>query len=116
MKTWNIQRTQYKISDFVNWQKNSELNLSPIFQRRAVWPKGAKSYLIDSVLRGLPIPPIILRELPAQVDTFKSVREVVDGQQRIRTVLSFIAPQTLNDFDIARDSFKISKSHCTGSA
>ena len=111
MKTWNIQRTQYKISDFINWQKSNELNLSPIFQRRAVWPKGAKSYLIDSVLRGLPIPPIILRELPAEVETFRSVREVVDGQQRIRTVLSFVAPQTLNDFSVNRDSFKISKSH-----
>ena len=111
MKSWNIQRTQYKISDFINWQKSNELNLSPIFQRRAVWPKGAKSYLIDSVLRGLPIPPIILRELPAEVETFRSVREVVDGQQRIRTVLSFVAPQTLNDFNLERDNFKISKSH-----
>ncbi len=111
MKDWNIQKTQFKVADFVNWRKNSELNLSPMFQRRAVWSKGAKSYLLDTILRGLPVPPIILRDLPPDVDTFKSVREVVDGQQRLRTLLAFITPQTIDDYDVNRDKFTISKSH-----
>ena len=62
MKTWNIQRTQFKVSDFVNWYRSNELELSPIFQRRSVWPTGAKSFLIDTVMRGLPIPAVILQE------------------------------------------------------
>ncbi|WP_166822719.1 DUF262 domain-containing protein [Thalassoroseus pseudoceratinae] len=111
MKKWNIHRTQYKVSDFVNWQRNDELNLSPSFQRRSVWPRGAKSYLVDSILKGLPIPPIILRDLPADVRTFKAVREVVDGQQRIRTILSYVAPQTLNDYEAKGDFFKLSRTH-----
>ena len=111
MRTWNIQKTQFKVSDFINWARNGELNLSPSFQRRSVWSLGAKSYLLDSILRGLPIPPLILRELPPDIKTFKSIREVVDGQQRIRTVLSFIAPQVLNDFSVARDQFLIKKAH-----
>ncbi|MGV3483426.1 MAG: DUF262 domain-containing protein [Planctomycetaceae bacterium] len=111
MKTWDIQKTQFKVADFVNWAKNQELNLSPSFQRRAVWSKGAKSYLVDSVLRGLPIPPIILRDLAPNIQTFASIREVVDGQQRLRTMLTFILPQVLNDFNFDRDHFTISRSH-----
>ena len=111
MKSWDIQRTLFKVADFVNWSKNDELDLSPLFQRRAVWSNGAKSYLIDTILRGLPIPPVILRDLPPDIRTFRSVREVVDGQQRLRTVLSFVAPQTLATFDNAKDPFTISKSH-----
>ncbi|MEL7499013.1 MAG: DUF262 domain-containing protein [Planctomycetota bacterium] len=111
MKSWNIQRTQFKVSDFINWQKNKELNLSPSFQRRSVWPKGAKSYLMDSIVRGLPIPPIILRDIPPDIQTFQSIREVIDGQQRIRTIISFISPGALHDFDASRDKFTIYKSH-----
>ncbi|MCC6681167.1 MAG: DUF262 domain-containing protein [Phycisphaeraceae bacterium] len=110
MKTWNIQRTQFKVSDFINWYKNQELELSPIFQRRPVWKPGAKSYLIDTMMRGLPIPAIILRDVPSNLTTFKSSREVVDGQQRIRTAISFVAPELLRG-RIEADIFKISRSH-----
>ena len=37
--------------------------------------------------------------------------EVVDGQQRIRTLLSFIAPESLKDFDDDTDSFTVRKVH-----
>ena len=113
MKTWNIQRTQFKVSDFINWYRSGDLNLSPIFQRRPVWPLGAKSYLIDTIMRGLPIPSIILRDVPSDLDTFQSRREVVDGQQRIRTVVAFVAPELIKDSQ-PTDEFKISRSHNPG--
>ncbi len=110
MKTWNIQRTQFKVADFVNWYRNEELNLSPSFQRRSVWKPGAKSYLIDTVMRGLPIPAILLRDVPSDLRTLRSVREVVDGQQRIRTLISFVARDLLRDPSQA-DDFKINRAH-----
>jgi hypothetical protein len=39
------------------------------------------------------------------------MREVVDGQQRIRTVISYIAPKLLKDFDPSRDVFDIKRTH-----
>ena len=111
MKRWDIQKTQFKVADFLNWAKRDELDLSPMFQRRSVWAKGAKSYLLDTILRGLPIPPIILRDLPPDVKTFRSIREVVDGQQRLRTLLTYIAPKIVNDYNPNRDDFKILKAH-----
>ena len=111
MKTFDVLRTLYKVSNFVSWQKVKSLVLSPSFQRRAVWKPGAKSYLIDTIDRGLPIPIIFLREQKTDLATFEPKQEVVDGQQRIRTVLSFINPTLLEDFNPDRDLFTVKATH-----
>lgn len=110
-KSFEIQRTFYKISDIISWQRNGTLDLSPSFQRRPVWKKGAKSYLIDTIIRGLPIPIIFLREKKSDLKKLEPRREIVDGQQRIRTVISYIDPLLLKDFRPDRDEFKIMDTH-----
>lgn len=112
VKIWNTLRTTYKVSDFIQWQRDGALILNPDFQRRSVWKAGAKSYLIDTIIRGLPIPIIFLRDLKSDLQTFSPRRDVIDGQQRLRTVIAFVAPDLLGkDFDPSRDVFKISKAH-----
>lgn len=111
MQTDQISKTHYKVSDFIAWAKTSTLILSPSFQRRSVWPAGAKSYLIDTIMRGFPIPIIFLRERKTNLDTLEAKREVVDGQQRIRAILTFIQPSLLKGFDPAKDAFTIKKAH-----
>jgi hypothetical protein len=85
----------YPISDFLEWHVSSQLEIQPKFQRRDVWALKAKSYLVDTILRALPIPPIFVR---LTIDPIKrrSVREVVDGQQRLRSVFGFMQ----NEFPI----------------
>lgn len=107
----NIERTTYKVSDFISWIKRESLDLSPHFQRRSVWKEGAKSYLIDTIYRNLPIPIIFLRDRGTNPKTFEPRREVIDGQQRLRTVISYIAPDLLKDYNPERDSFVVRKSH-----
>jgi hypothetical protein len=111
MRTWNISKTQYKVSDFISWQRSKALVLSPSFQRRPVWKPAAKSYLIDTIVRGLPIPIIFLRERQTSLTQLEPLREVVDGQQRIRTIISFISPALLPDYKSPRDEFQIVKTH-----
>lgn len=111
MKTWDMVKTVYTVSDFVSWQKNNILVLSPSFQRRPVWSAGAKSFLIDTIMRGLPIPIIFLREKKTDLTSLESKREVVDGQQRIRTLLSYVAPNFLPDYKPDRDYFEVQKVH-----
>jgi hypothetical protein len=115
VKFYNITRTLYKVSDFITFLKSNNLDLSPRFQRRSVWSKGTKSFLIDTIIRGLPIPIVFLRDRGADPNTFESKREVIDGQQRIRTVISYVAPnlaaKSLKEFDLNRDSFVISRAH-----
>lgn len=110
MERWNITRTLYKVSDFLHWQRSSLLELSPSFQRRPVWSPSAKSLLMDTIVKGLPIPIIFIRE-QTDLSTLRSKRQIVDGQQRIRTVLSYIEPKCLKDYKESRDFFQVRKVH-----
>ncbi|MXI87801.1 DUF262 domain-containing protein [Sphaerochaeta halotolerans] len=91
--------TPYSINDFINWNINQELVLSPKYQRNPVWTENAKSYLIDSILRGYPIPPIYIRQR-IDLTTRKTIREVIDGQQRLRAIIDFY-----------NDKFRIHRTH-----
>lgn len=106
----NIQKTVFKVNDFLSWNRSGSLILSPAFQRRPVWPKGAKSFLIDTIIRRIPMPIIFLRER-TDPDTLEPQREVVDGQQRLRTVIAFVEPQALSTFDQGRDAFTVDTVH-----
>lgn len=88
---------QYRIADFLEWNNEKKLILNPDFQRGSVWTPSARSYLIDTILKRLPIPKIYLRTR-VDVTTHKSIREVVDGQQRLRAIIDF-----------ANDGFPLSK-------
>lgn len=111
MQRWDIVKTTYRVSDFISWQRSGTLVLSPSFQRRPVWSATGKSLLVDSVIRGLPVPLLFLRDVPSDLESLEPKREVVDGQQRIRTLISFIAPSLLSDYDESRDPFVIRKTH-----
>jgi hypothetical protein len=87
----------YSVADFLEWHTNDLLQLSPDFQRRAVWSEKAKSYLIDTILNGKPIPKILITQ---GLNKSRNVRVVVDGQQRLRAILEFV-----------EGAFKVSKAH-----
>lgn len=89
----------YSVRDFEEWSDRNELVLAPKFQRRDVWNPKAKSYLIDTIIRGKPIPKLYMRQTLVPAGR-RTTREIVDGQQRLRAVLSFV-----------KDGFKISKAH-----
>jgi len=79
---------QYQISDFLDWYEKKRLVLNPEFQRRNVWTTPAKSFLIDTILRKLPVPKIYMRT-KIDLKTRLSIREIVDGQQRLRAIMEF---------------------------
>lgn len=76
------------VSDIVNWFRRKELVINEDFQRRAVWTPAAKTFLVDSLLKGFPLPKLYIRTKIDPV-TQQMVREVVDGQQRVRSIVEF---------------------------
>ena len=90
----NFDSRTYSINDFLEWEENSQLELSPKFQRRSVWNDTARSFLMDTIIEGKPIPKVFIRQ-KLNPQTRKSVREVVDGQQRLRAIFEFIKEELL---------------------
>ena len=86
------------VQDIRNLYNSGELNYSPWYQRRSVWTTTQKSYLINTLLENKPIPAILMR-YSLDLEHGKTIREVVDGQQRIRAILEFCN----NEFSV-RDS------------
>ena len=85
----SFQAQIYKVNDVLSWHNRKELLLSPKFQRRTVWSPRGKSYLIDSIIKGFPLPLFFIRE-KLVLSEKRTVREVVDGQQRLRAIIEFI--------------------------
>lgn len=75
---------QMSIGEIVNMYKDKELIINPDFQRLFRWELGQKSKLIESLLLGIPIPPIFVFEKE------DSTWELIDGLQRISTLLEFM--------------------------
>jgi hypothetical protein len=79
--------TTHVTLDLLAWRENGTLELSPKFQRRPVWKAASRSYFIDTLLRGYPVPPIHVR---LGMSKGSAVREIIDGQQRLRAVFDYV--------------------------
>jgi hypothetical protein len=85
-------RTNLRIAEILKWEKEGKLVLQPKFQRRLAWEPAARSYLIDTIIRDLPMPKIFLRRT-VNPKTELMVYEVVDGQQRLSAAIDFYKGQ-----------------------
>lgn len=84
-KKW--QSSPHTIADIREWNSNGTLLLQPDYQRREVWGDAARVMLIDSILNDIPMPKIFVSKAIKDMRTYRSV---IDGQQRITTILSFL--------------------------
>ncbi|MEK6250703.1 MAG: DUF262 domain-containing protein [Actinomycetota bacterium] len=85
----------------VAWLKQAldagQLELRPIFQRNLVWLDPQKSALIDTILRGYPIPELYMQDVTDSEGQEKHY--VIDGQQRITACMEFVN----SDFELKAD-------------
>lgn len=83
-----VNPTTYPISWFRDRNFDKSLILKPPYQRKPVWLYDQKAYLIDTILKKYHIPEMYIhREIESDG---KAIYNVVDGQQRIRSILEFI--------------------------
>lgn len=100
MNTGNFLNTSHQsISWFVEQNNDGKLELRPPFQRRPVWTEDAKAFLIDSILRGYPVPEVYVQSIIKGDETRWAV---VDGQQRLRACLEFLQDGFPVIFDVEK--------------
>ncbi|MCP1410831.1 DUF262 domain-containing protein [Paenarthrobacter sp. A20] len=68
---------------------DGQLQISAEFQRNAIWPRPAKSFLIDTILTDNPIP-VLYFQKGISAQTKRVEYTVVDGQQRLNAVFQFL--------------------------
>ena len=81
VKTDTVQIT---IGEVAVMYRDNELNISPEFQRLFRWSQDRKSNFIESILIGIPVPPVFVFERS------DGTWELIDGLQRISTILEFM--------------------------
>ena len=85
-KKYRITQKRIPLVDFVNPETKSLYILQPPYQRKPVWDDKQRQDLMDSLVRRYYIPSIVLREI--KIDGVTKW-EVIDGQQRIDSVVRF---------------------------
>ena len=83
------------IATICSWQKR--IDPTPDYQRPPVWKKRQKQLLIDSILREYDIPKMYWHRVGRE-DGIEY--EVIDGQQRLRTIWEF----KNGEFELAKDA------------
>ena len=77
------------ISEFYENDKAGKYEYDTVYQRDKVWSEEKKSFLIDSILKNYPIPPVFFR-MKIDPDTGITKYDVIDGKQRLTTIRDFI--------------------------
>lgn len=108
MSKIQLSQRMYSILDIVRLLDNEELSIQPKYQRRrTAWPSTAKTALMDTILNNFPLPPIYLRDYVNEEG--KRKKEIIDGQQRISTIVEFYK----NEFQLSKNIFDEDLYNCT---
>jgi len=90
--------TSFTVADYCAGMSRNEIIVNRNYQRSdKVWPPVARSYLIETILKGFPIPKLCLYQV-TDVRSRTTYKEIVDGQQRSTAI-----------YDYYNDQFKTSK-------
>jgi hypothetical protein len=95
-----VMASSYAVVDFCAAIARGEIQVNRDYQRSPeVWPQAARSFLVETILLGYPMPKLSLYQL-TDVKSRKVTKEIVDGQQRSMAICDYF-----NDaFPIAQNS------------
>lgn len=93
-----ITEDKIRLKDFFDYKE--DYITRPPYQRKSVWSMKKQQSLFDSLFRRYYVPRLVIREVRLSDD--KTVREIIDGQQRITAIQDYFdnkfkLPATLAD-------------------
>jgi len=84
-----IEESKHSIAELVDLYRRKDLTVNEEYQRAPrLWPPAARSYFIDTILSGFPFPKVYFQESLNKA-TMRPHREIVDGQQRMLTIVDY---------------------------
>ena len=95
-KSKEIKTDEYSMSigEVLSLYRDNEIDIHPEFQRFFRWSDLQKTKLIESILLGIPIPPIYVSQRE------DGVWDVIDGLQRLSTILEFTGELKTEDGNV----------------
>src|SRR5580658_384265 len=72
------------VGEILNLYRDNELIIHPEYQRLFRWKGIQKTRFIESLLLGIPVPPIFVFQTP------RGAWELIDGLQRLSTIFEFV--------------------------
>jgi hypothetical protein len=91
--TDSIPTNGVKIIELYNKIDNDLLNTQPNYQRKLVWKKQHKFAFIDTILLNFPFPEIYIASSDIDIEKMIATEVVVDGQQRLTSIVEYIKGQ-----------------------
>lgn len=105
MKRFKRHETAFTIATLWEFKSLGKINLNPKYQRSSeVWSEEKQSFLIDSLVKNFPIPPIFLHEFIDQ-SSGKTKYDVIDGKQRLTSIFKFIEGKLSLPEDCSDDGY-----------
>jgi len=105
MKVLERNSNNINIATFWENYQLDKYNFDPDYQRPSdVWSYSKKSFLIDTILKNFPMPPIFLHQ-HIDTETGKTIYDVIDGKQRLTTIISFIKNEVSIPDDFSNDTY-----------
>ena len=83
--------SEIRLDQMIGYLNDDKVNLSPVFQRGHVWTVATRRKLVRNVVQGRPIPAIFIYKEPSGS---RYSYNILDGKQRIESLILFIANQT----------------------
>lgn len=86
-----IERKQWRLEDLVKHYVSKNLRLPDEYQRGFQWKLSQQQSLVDSILRGYPIPSLFIRRMTTTglSGTPQESFDIIDGQQRLTSLVNF---------------------------
>lgn len=98
-----VYSSDWTVDTILSQIQRGNINLNPRFQRRDAWSINKKSLFIESILLGLPVPQIVL----ALNKGTRGNYIVLDGKQRLLTLMQFAGGYDGRDKDFSLHGLKI---------
>src|SRR3954469_8724539 len=86
----------YRVKKLIREVEEDRLEVKSFFQRRQVWTDRDKEFFIDTVLNKYPFPEIFIAESTGDRRTLECRTWLVDGKQRVTTLIDYFKGVPLN--------------------